>query len=86
MFEGIYAPNLASQNPLIAVFWSNVDTSADNAENVSFRETNNTVLLQQALKDIQRAYPTVSNIDHLFIATWYQVLSASDTDKVQSHF
>ena len=64
------------------MFWSNVDSSAENAGNVSFRETNNTFLHQQALEDIQRAYPAVSIIDHLFIATWNQVLSASDTDKV----
>ena len=87
MFEGRYAPDFSSPHPLIAVFWSDVDSSADNSGNVSFRETNNAVLLQEALKDIQRAYPAVSIIDHLFIATWYQVRELfSNTDKVQSHF
>ena len=71
--------------PLIAVFWSDVDTR-DNAGNVSFRETNNAVLRQQALEDVQRAYPAVSNIDHLFIATWNSVgYYERMTDKVKTH-
>ena len=87
MFKGKYAPDFSSNQPLIAVFWSDVNSSAENAGNVSFRETNNAVLLQRALEDIQRAYPAVSNIDHLFIATWYQVRPLFyNTDKVQSHF
>ena len=69
MFESRYTPNVYSHQLLIAVFWSD----ADNGGNVSFRETNNAFLRQQALEDVQRAYPAVSNIDYLFIATWYQV-------------
>ena len=64
--------NLNTSQPLIAVFWSDVDTR-NNAGSVMFWETNNAVLLQQAMEDVQRAYPAVSNIDYLFIATWDSV-------------
>ena len=87
MFDGRYPAALADiREPQIAVFWSKFDTSANNAGNVSFRETNNAVLRQQALKDIQRAYPAVCIIDHLFIVTWYQVRPPlTNTDKVQRY-
>ena len=71
--------------PLIAVFWSDVDTSTDNAGVVSFSETSNAMLLQKALEDVQRAYPAVSNIDYLFIATWDSVgYYKRMTDKVKT--
>ena len=51
-----------------------------------FWETNNAVLFQRALEDVQRAYPAVSNIDHLFIATWDSVGYYNiKKDKVKTH-
>lgn len=58
---------------MIAVYWGDVDTRPVGAGTVSFRVTFSPALLQQALVDIQRAYPLLSSIDYLFIATWDHV-------------
>ena len=48
-----------------------------------YRQTTNATLHQKALADIQRAYPAVSSIDYLFIATWDHVHHyRSRSDKV----
>ena len=59
--------------PLLSVFWSDVDTSQEDGGVVWYRQTTDTILRQKALADIQRAYPAVSSIDYLFIATWDHV-------------
>ena len=58
--------------PLMSVFWSAVHTQWGGGV-VWYRQTTDDILRQKALADIQRAYPAVSSIDYLFIATWDHV-------------
>ena len=58
---------------MIAAYWGDVDTQPESGGTVSFRLTFSATLLQRALNDIQRAFPSVSSIDYLFIATWDHV-------------
>ena len=53
------------------IFWGDVDIQ--HGGTICYQKTNDPELLQKALTDIQRAYPTVTNIDNLFIATWDHV-------------
>ena len=55
------------------MFLSNVDTSGDEAGKVFYRQTTDSNLRRQALIHIQRAYPDISDIDYLVIATWDHV-------------
>ena len=55
----------------MSVFWSFIVTRPGGV--VWYRQTTNATLHQKALADIQRAYPAVSSIDYLFIATWDHV-------------
>ena len=64
---------LPTDSPRIAVFWGDVDTRPFNGGFVWYRSTTTTQLTQRALSDIQRVYPSVSNINSLFIATWDHV-------------
>ena len=59
----------------MSVFWSDVDTRELDGGVVWYRQTTDDILRQKALADIQRAYPAVSSIDYLFIATWDHVHS-----------
>lgn len=70
--------------PLIAVLWADVDTTLDDGGFVWYRITTSQNLLQRAVKDIQGAYPSLSDkIDYLFIATWDHVgYFLHQTDKV----
>ena len=70
--------------PLIIVYWADVDTSPDDGGYAWYRITTSQNLLQRAVKDIQRAYPFVSDeIDYLLIATWDHVgYWPRQTDKV----
>ena len=68
---------------LAAVFWADVDTRPEEGGFVWYRITTSPDLLQRALRDIQRAFPTVSDLDYLFIATWDHVgYYPEQTDKV----
>ena len=62
-----YTPNpfpLGDGRRLISPFWGDVDTR--NGGSVSYRESTDTLLLQKATGDVQRAF-----IDqHKFTATW----------------
>ena len=55
---------------LVAMFWADVDTRPEDGGLVWYRITTSPDLLQRALSDIQKTYPTVSDLDYLFIATW----------------
>ena len=56
----------------MAAFWADVDTRGTGT--ISYRETNNTDLLQRASSHIKRAFPTIAvSLDYLFIATWDHV-------------
>ena len=70
--------------PLMAVFWGDVDTQVPGPRgSVCFQRTNDSDLVQKALADIQRAHPTLSSIDYLFITTWDHVgYYDNGTDKV----
>ena len=67
----------------MSVFWSDVDTSQEDGGAVWYRQATDDILRQKALADVQRAYPAVSSIDYLFIATWDHVhYYLSSTDRV----
>ena len=69
----------------MAVFWGDVDTDVPDGRGgrVCFQQTNNSELLERALADIRRAYPTLSSLDYIFISTWDHVGYFDDgTDKV----
>lgn len=57
---------------LIAPYWADADTRTGGY--ISYRETNETELLDRARMEIQSAFSNAnqqtSNITHLFIATW----------------
>ena len=76
---------LDAEIPLIAVFWADVDTRTGGS--IWYRNTTSPALLQRAKNNIRRAYPSVSDIDYLFIATWYSVgYYNQHTDKVLSNY
>ena len=77
-FEG----RLQYMRPLIAVFWSDVGATDDYGGNISFRQTNDSALRQKAVTDIRRAYPDISSIDYLVIATWDHVRAHAGQAKV----
>ena len=58
---------------LVAMFWADIDTRPEDGGLVWYRITTSPDLLQKALSDIQKTYPTVSDLDYLFIATWDHV-------------
>ena len=59
--------------PIIAVFWADADTRPVDSGEVWYRVTTATALLQQAKTDIKKAYPSVGDIDYIFIATWNRI-------------
>ena len=68
---------------MIAVYWADCDTRPHDRGYVWYRVTTEPTLLQQALNDTQRAYPSVSYIDYLLIAAWDHVgYFSQHTDKV----
>ena len=68
----VYTPKeLPFENvSLVAPYWADVDTRPEEGGFVWHRLTTSPDLLQRALRDIQRAYPTISDLDYLLIATW----------------
>ena len=69
---------------LIAVFWADVDTEPDDSGEVWYRTTTSTSLLARAEIDINRAYQSVQDLDHLLIATWNRVgYYSGKTNKVK---
>ena len=73
----VFEPEVDEQNatyvPVVVPFCSDVDTRPEDGGFVWYRNSTTPTLLQRALSDIRRAYPFVSHIDFLFIATWDQV-------------
>ena len=69
--------------PLMSIFWSDVDTRPLGGGFVWYQHTTDIGLRGKALADIRKAYPAVSSIDYLFIATWDHVgYFPSGTDRV----
>ena len=62
--------DLPINNPIIAVYWADSDPRPPNGGNIWYGINSTEALLQQALGAIQCAYPSVSSIDFLLIATW----------------
>ena len=87
MSSSDYRPvDFPNSNPRMAVFWADVDTRPGNGGFVWYRTSTNSTLLQQALRDIQRAYPSAGDLDYLLIATWDHVGYFSfGTDLVYMH-
>ena len=68
---------------MIMVYFVDADTRPDDGGYVWYHLTTDHDLLQHALNDIRKAYPSVSNLDYLFIATWDHVgYFKMKTDKV----
>ena len=83
MFQ--YTPSFLRQDVtnFIAPYWCDVDTSGTGQ--VYYRQTNDSILLARAAKDIQSASLSDSvMITNLFIVTWNAVgYFHSSTDKVR---
>ena len=67
------AVELPDNVPRIAVYWADVDTRPDDAGFVWYRTSTDSTLLEQVLDDIQRAYPSIEEVDYVLIATWDHV-------------
>ena len=68
------------------MFWADVDTNPDDGGFVWYRIADSPDLKERALKDIQRAYSSVPDVDYLLIATWDHVgYFPEQTDKVKYH-
>ena len=84
----MYSPQeLPINTPILAVYWADSDTRPEDGGTIwyGFRINSIDALLiqKQALRDIQRAYPSVSSIDFLLIATWDHLgYYSNHTDKV----
>ena len=69
----------------MSVFWGDVDTTPFDGGFVWYRTTTDSAQTLKALIDIQRGYPSVSDIDYLLIATWDHVGYYQDgTDRVRA--
>lgn len=60
---------------LIAVYWTDVDTTPEGSGTVWYRETTDDTLLRRFRDEIKRAFPIqrIFNPISLFIATWDHV-------------
>ena len=68
---------------IIAVFWADSDTRPDGSGEVWYRASTTTTLVQKAKSDIKKAYPSVSDVEYIFIATWNSIgYYNSKTNKV----
>ena len=66
------------------MYKAGVDIRPQDGGGVWSRKANSPDTIQRALTDIQRAYPHISDIDHIIITTWDHVGYASfHTDKVR---
>ena len=79
-----FVPHEMFHIPILAVFWSDVDTSLLDGGSVWYRSTETSVFLSEILGEIKSAYRSVSTIDHLVIATWYRVryFNSNDDNRV----
>ena len=64
---------LGDQRRLVAPYWGDVNTNIGGV--VSYRETNDTALLQRETRDIRQASSNFNDFDTtwIFIATWDRV-------------
>ena len=82
-----YTPDpfpLGDQRRLISPFWGDVDTR--NGGTVSYRESADPVLLQQATNDVRRAFLAHEKFSAtwIFIATWDRVAFFGATESAKS--
>ena len=75
----------------IAVFWADSDTRPDGSGEVWYRASTTTTLVQKAKTDIKKAYPSVSDVEYIFIATWNSIgyfdrNTNKVTDRLEHHF
>ena len=64
-------------------YYADVDTRPEDGGHVWYRLTNSSEMIQRAVTDISKAYPSLSSIIDLVIATWDHVgYYKMKTDKV----
>ncbi|CAI8034409.1 Sushi, nidogen and EGF-like domain-containing protein 1 [Geodia barretti] len=59
--------------PTISPYRLDVDTRGVDGGHIWYRQTTESILLDQALSHVQIVYPSVFSLDYLFIATWDHV-------------
>ena len=71
--------------PSIVPYYGDMDTRPEDGGFIWYRLTNNSDMIQRAVDDIRKAYPSISSVDYLFIATWDHVgYFERKTDKVSA--
>ena len=78
-----YTPNCTALNrgmSMITPFWADIDLESPGRGSLTYGQTNDEYVLNQALDDIKKAKHEISSLEWAFIATWVDVPYYKDSD------